>query len=266
MGEEGAVKRMRNAIIITGAGSGIGRAVALATPPEYGVVVLVGRRRSPLEEVARLIRETGGRARIEECDVREEAHVTALIARLGGVGLLPVRVVAMAAIDLGGSAHELDLSAWREVIDVNLTGTFLLTREVIKTLVERGEPGSVVLCSSPAAFAGFSAGGATAYAASKGGVSAMTRTLAVEYASAGVRVNAVVPGATETPLMWAGVSDADRTRMRTIVEGEIPLGRLASPEEAARPVLWLLSDEASYVTGSHLTCDGGILAKASISI
>jgi len=133
-------------------------------------------------------------------------------------------------------------------------------------MLAAGRGGSIVLCSSPAAFAGFAAGGASAYAASKGGVSALTRTLAVDYARYGVRVNAIVPGPTETPLMWAAVPDGGRAAMRVQIEAEVPLGRLADPEEPARAALWLLSDEASYVTGSHLVCDGGVLAKASVTV
>jgi NAD(P)-dependent dehydrogenase (short-subunit alcohol dehydrogenase family) len=88
----------------------------------------------------------------------------------------------------------------------------------------------------------------------------------VDYAKFGVRVNAIVPGATETPLMWAAVPEPDRPRMREVVEQEVPLGRLADPTEPAQAALWLLTDASSYVTGSHLVCDGGVLAKASISV
>jgi NAD(P)-dependent dehydrogenase (short-subunit alcohol dehydrogenase family) len=90
--------------------------------------------------------------------------------------------------------------------------------------------------------------------------------MAIDYASYGVRVNAVVPGATETDLMWSNVPAKRIPRMRKILSREIPLGRLAQPEEPARAVAWLLSEESSYVTGSHVVCDGGILAKASISV
>jgi NAD(P)-dependent dehydrogenase (short-subunit alcohol dehydrogenase family) len=90
--------------------------------------------------------------------------------------------------------------------------------------------------------------------------------MAVDYARHGIRVNAIVPGATETPLMWNNVPPDDVPRMRVQVSNEIPLGRLAQPEDPARAVAWLLSEESSYITGSHLVCDGGILAKASISV
>ena len=127
-------------------------------------------------------------------------------------------------------------------------------------------PGAIVVCSSPAAFVAFASGGTSAYSASKGGVSALVRSLAIDYAQNGIRVNAVVPGPTETPLMWAAVPTSQREEVRQQVLREVPLRRIANPSEPAAAALWLLSDEAAYVTGSHLVCDGGVLAKASISI
>jgi NAD(P)-dependent dehydrogenase (short-subunit alcohol dehydrogenase family) len=129
-----------------------------------------------------------------------------------------------------------------------------------------GGGGSIVLCGSPAAQVGLGAGGATAYAASKGAVAAMTTSLAVDYASHGVRVNAVVPGPTETPLMWSNVPAARRAEVRSELEAQVPLGRLARPDEIASTALWLLSDASSYTTGSLVRCDGGVLAKASVSV
>ena len=107
---------------------------------------------------------------------------------------------------------------------------------------------------------------APAYSASKGGISALIRCLAVDYAPYRIRVNAIVPGATETALMWDNVPPQDIPALRATVHTEFPLGRLAEPEEPARAIAWLLSEQASYVTGSHLICDGGILAKGSISV
>jgi NAD(P)-dependent dehydrogenase (short-subunit alcohol dehydrogenase family) len=149
---------------------------------------------------------------------------------------------------------------------VNLTGAFLTAQATLAAMLAAGQRGSVVLCSSPAAFVAFAAGGASAYAASKGGVSALTRSLAVDYARHGIRVNAIVPGPTETPLMWAAVAESDRPIMRERLAGEVPLGRLADPAEVAMAALWLIGDQSSYVTGSHLVCDGGVLAKASVSV
>jgi NAD(P)-dependent dehydrogenase (short-subunit alcohol dehydrogenase family) len=170
-----------------------------------------------------------------------------------------------AGIDRNGFAHELPIEVWEAVIATNLTGTFLACQQALHSLLQSGRRGSLVCCSSPASFVGFSAGAASAYSASKGGVSSLIRTLAVDYAKYGIRVNAVVPGATETPLMWATVPEDQRPELREAVCREIPLGRLAQPEEPAEAVLWLLSEQSGYVTGSHLVCDGGTLAKGSIS-
>jgi len=149
---------------------------------------------------------------------------------------------------------------------VNLRGTFLTCKHVLGALLRSGRGGALVCTSSPTSFVAQAAGGVPAYSASKGGVSALVRCLAIDYAPYGIRVNAIVPGATETPLMWDNVSPDEVRRLRATIGDEVPLGRLADAEEPARAAVWLLSDDASYVTGSHLVCDGGILAKASISV
>ena len=133
-------------------------------------------------------------------------------------------------------------------------------------MVEARAGGSVVCTSSIAAFAGFAAGGAGAYSATKGGISSLVRCLAVDYASHGIRVNALVPGATETRLMWNNVQPEQVHQMREQLSREIPLGRIANPEEPARAAIWLLSDDSSYVTGTQLVCDGGVLAKSALSV
>ena len=251
-------------VAVTGAGSGIGRATAVLAAAAGARVTILDRDGTAAEQTLQDV--TGDGAHAEECDVTDGAALRAAFDaaehRFG-----PIRgLVAAAGIDRGGLAHELPEQTWREVVDINLTGAFLTTREVLRRMVEHRVAGSVVLCSSPAAFVGFAAGGASAYTASKGGVSALTRSLAVDYARHGIRVNALVPGATETPLMWAAVADSERDAMRRQVEREVPLGRMADPTEPARAALWLLGKDSSYVTGSHLVCDGGVLAKASISV
>jgi NAD(P)-dependent dehydrogenase (short-subunit alcohol dehydrogenase family) len=178
----------------------------------------------------------------------------------------PTGLFAAAGIDIGGPAHRLPVADWSRVLDVNLTGAYLAARTVIATMLDAGVGGSIVLCSSPAAFVAFAAGGTSAYAASKGGVAALVRALAIDYAGEGIRVNAIVPGPTETPLMWASVPDTERAALREQVCAEVPLGRIADPVEPARAALWLLGPDSAYVTGSQLVCDGGVLAKSSISI
>ncbi|MHA6803755.1 SDR family NAD(P)-dependent oxidoreductase [Salinifilum ghardaiensis] len=254
-------------IVITGGGSGIGRAVALLLASSQVPVAVVDKDEAAAAEVAASAREAGApAATARPCDVTDESQLNQAVDIAVGENDAPPRgLVAAAGLDISGRVHRLDSADWRRVLEVNLTGSFLAAQAVLRHLVATGTPGSLVLCSSPAAQVAFAAGGANAYAASKGGVSALVRTLAVDYAAYGIRANAIVPGATETPLMWTGTPEAERERLRTAIRSEIPLGRLADPEEPARAAAWLLGPEASYVTGSHLVCDGGVLAKGSIS-
>jgi NAD(P)-dependent dehydrogenase (short-subunit alcohol dehydrogenase family) len=251
-------------VVVTGGGSGIGRAVAVLAAAAGARVTVLDRDGAAAQQTLAAIAADSARA--VTCDVTDGTELRAVLDDAEHACGPVTGLVAAAGIDRGGLAHELPEQTWRDVVDVNLTGAFLAAREVLWRMVDRGTRGSLVLCSSPAAFVGFAAGGASAYAASKGGVSALTRSLAVDYARHGIRVNALVPGATETPLMWAAVAESDRDSVRRQVEQEVPLGRLADPAEPARAALWLLGDQSSYVTGSHLVCDGGVLAKASISV
>lgn len=254
----------RSALLVTGAGSGIGRAVACAAARDGWLVHASDLDHAAAATTLDRIRQRGGRGTSHCLDVTDSAAVAQTLAALDTASA-PLRGLFTAAgIDSGGAAHELDPVAWRRVLEVNATGTFLVVQQALKAMMHGG--GSIVLCSSPAAQVGFSAGGATAYGASKGAISSMTRTLAVDYARFGVRVNAIVPGPTETPLMWANVPSAEVERMRDQAISEVPLGRMAQPDEIAESVLWLLSDRASYTTGSLIGCDGGVLAKSSISV
>ncbi|MDF2826744.1 MAG: oxidoreductase [Mycobacterium sp.] len=258
------------ALVVTGAASGIGRAVAVGAARDGWFVHVLDLDHDGAATTVDLVRAAGGDGRVHVLDVTDAAAVESAMSVVEGAGL-PLRgVFAGAGIDMGGAAHELDPGTWRRVLDVNVTGTFLVVREVLRTMIDGDGDGdgggSVVLCGSPAATVGFAAGGATAYGASKGAISSMVRTLAVDYARHGVRVNAIVPGPTETPLMWANVPADEVDATRAQIEREVPLGRLARPEEIAEPVLWLLSDRSSYTTGSLVGCDGGVLAKSSISV
>ena len=180
---------------------------------------------------------------------------------------MPTAVLANAGIERDGPAHELPVEDWRTVLEVNLTGAFLTARAAIGALLDADARGSLVVTSSPAAFLGFAGGGNAAYAASKGGLSAMARSLAIDYAARGIRVNAIVPGATDTPLLVANVPQDERAAARAAIRADaraqIPLGRMATPGEIAEAALWLWSDASSYVTGSHLVVDGGLLAKSA---
>ncbi len=253
---------------ITGGGSGIGRAVALLAAERGARVAVVDVDRDRAEQVAG---EAAGRGAAGAlglgCDVGREGQLRQALERCERELGVADAVLANAGIEINAPAHELTLEQWQQVIDVNLTGTFLTARHGIAALLRSDRVGALVCTSSPAAFVGFAGGGNAAYAASKGGISALVRSLALDYAAHGIRVNAVVPGATATPLLVTGVPADDRDAAWAGLERDareqVPLQRLARPEEIAQAVLWLLSDEASYVTGSHLVCDGGLLAKGA---
>ncbi|WP_028934643.1 SDR family NAD(P)-dependent oxidoreductase [Pseudonocardia spinosispora] len=252
------------ALLVTGAASGIGRAVCeLGSKAGYHVHAL-DRDVEGVTATVDAICAAGGQATGHLVDVTRVEEVSGAFESVAK-GPRLVGLFASAGIDLGGMAHELDPETFRRVLDVNTTGAFLVVQQALRVMIAAGG-GSIVLCGSPAAQVGFAAGGVTAYGASKGAIASMTRTLAVDYAPHGLRVNAVVPGPTDTDLMWAGVAVGDRAAVRTKIIGEVPLGRLAHPDEIARCVLWLLSDLSSYTTGSLIGCDGGVLAKSSISM
>jgi NAD(P)-dependent dehydrogenase (short-subunit alcohol dehydrogenase family) len=254
-------------ILITGGGSGIGRAVALGCAQRGARVAVIDIDKDRAAQVAELALGNGAEAAVGiACDVQKEAEVERACAvcqeQLGP----PYGLVASAGIDLSGYVHEMVHEDWRTILAINLDGVYLTCKHAIWDMLAAGRGGSIVLVSSPAAFVSFAAGGASAYSASKGGVSALVRCLAVDYARNGIRVNAVVPGPTETPLMWANVPVEKWDALRQKICAEVPMGRLADPSEIGLAIAWLLSDESSYVTGSHLICDGGVLAKGSISV
>lgn len=249
------------ATLITGSGSGIGAASAELLAGRGERLVLADLHADTLEAVADRCREAGSPGvQVEVVDVtdasRVEAAVAAGVEAFGAVD----RLVTSAGIDRGAPAHEMTEENWDQVVDINLKGTFLAIRAVLARLIEEEKPGSIVCVSSIAAQVGLDE--AAAYCASKGGVSAMVRALAIEYAAHGVRINAIAPGATETPLMWANVGDDELQEVRGVVDDVVPMGRLAKPVEQAQVVAWLLSDEASYVTGSVLVSDGGVVSAS----
>ncbi len=255
---------IRDTVLVTGATSGIGRAVAEAALDAGLKVGLIGRRREALDEtLAVLGKNRDERIAALVCDVTEEAEVAAAVAeaseRLGPPGGL----VTSAAIDRGGLLHELSADDFDAVLATNLRGTFLLCRACLPAMIEVGA-GSIVCMSSPLGLV--ATAGSGAYSASKAAINAVIRSLALDYAEHGIRANALLPGPTETKLMWANVPDAEVAEMRATIKREVPLGRLADPVEIARPALWLLSDQASYVTGAAIPCDGGVLAKASVTV
>jgi cyclopentanol dehydrogenase len=238
--------------LISGAARGQGAAEARLFAREGASVVLGDVRVEQGEQVAREIVEAGGKAVFTRLDVsREDDWTRAVELAEGTFGKLDVLVNNAAIIGLEG-IMDTTLELWNRVIGVNQTGTFLGMRAAIPAM-RRAGGGSIVNISSVLATMG--SGNSASYTASKGAVSALTRTVSVELATEGIRVNAVHPGGVETPMAAECLGDDVEAR-RALVAAH-PLGRIGEPEEIATGVLFLASDDASFVTGASLVIDGG---------
>jgi NAD(P)-dependent dehydrogenase (short-subunit alcohol dehydrogenase family) len=254
-------------IVVTGGGGGIGRATALLCARRGDRIAILDKNGESAKQAAEEAVLLGAEGALGlSCDVTDEDQVARAFAESLETFGAPYGVFANAGIDVGGLIHEMALLEWKHIVDTNLTGVFLTCKHGLRQMLTAQVAGSVVCTSSPAGFAAMAAGGCGAYSATKGAISSLVRCMAIDYAKFGIRVNAVAPGATETGMMWNNVAPGAQETMRAQLNREIPLGRLAKPEEPARVVAWLLSDEAGYITGSHVVCDGGILAKSSISV
>jgi NAD(P)-dependent dehydrogenase (short-subunit alcohol dehydrogenase family) len=243
--------------VITGAGSGIGRVAASLFAAEGARVVVADVVADHAGAAVAQIVEAGGTALAVTVDVSDEAQVAAMVAAAvdayGGLhvmfnnaGIFP---------DDDGGILDTPPETWQRVMEVNLKGVWLGCRAAVPAMLDSGG-GSIVNVASFVALVG-AATAQMAYTASKGGVLAMTRELAVEYARRGIRANSICPGPIETPLLAELLSDPERRQRRLV---HIPIGRFGRPEEIAKAALFLASDDASFVTGSALVVDGGITA------
>lgn len=237
--------------LVTGAASGIGRSVASRFAREGATVVFTDRDQAGAKRAA----EGVPAAIALELDVSDEASVVAAYADIAGRGLTVDVVVANAGIQLFGQDNriaELDLDTWERTLRVNLTGTFLTVKHAVRAMLARG--GSIILTGSPTGLNGEGAA-FTAYSTSKAGIHGLTRTVAAAYAADGIRVNAVVPGYTETPLVSAISGNGES---RAAIISRIPLGRAGTPEDVEGIMVFLASDEAAFATGSLFRVDGGM--------
>lgn len=253
-------------VLITGASSGIGQAIAIRLATE-GCNIAINYRKSAeeaenteeiaLQKACGEVENCGVRSLLVQGDVSREEDVVevvnSVVEKFGSLDLL----VNNAGIQTECPSHEVKTEDFDRVINVNLRGSYLCAREAIKHFLSQNRPGVIINISSvheiiPRPMY-------ISYSISKGGMENMTKTLALEYANRGIRVNAIAPGATITPINEAWTNDPEK---KAVVESHIPMGRAGTSEEMAAAVAFLASDEAAYITGQTLFIDGGLTLYA----
>ncbi|MEU7134407.1 glucose 1-dehydrogenase [Streptomyces sp. NPDC046261] len=244
-------------VLVTGGGTGIGRAIALAFAREGARVVVAGRRPEPLEETVSLVEAEGGEATAVTADVSRSEDVEALVGRtVARYGTLDVAVNNVGTFIPPTKLADIPEDHWHTLMATNLTGLWLSMKHEIGHMRAHGGGAIVNISSNLGAHKRLP--GLSAYAASKAAVSALTRGAALDHIGDGVRINAVSPGPVQTSMSSRpGESDADKAER---MSREVPAGRAGTPEEIAAAVLYLASGEAGYAVGTELVLDGGVTA------
>jgi NAD(P)-dependent dehydrogenase (short-subunit alcohol dehydrogenase family) len=245
--------------VVTGAAKGIGRATAMAFAQSGAQVAILDMDKEGGEKVVQEIRQDHGEAMLLLTDISKEQDVQAAMEKtISSWGHIDI-LVNNAGVYFQANAVDTPQEAWNKVLAVNLTGAYLCTKYAVREMIKRGG-GVVINVGSEAGLVGIK--GQVAYNVSKGGIIALTRSCAVDFADMGVRVNCVCPGTTFTPLVQTAINRApDPAAARRALEERRPLNRLGRPEEIAAAILFMASDEVGYATGAILSVDGGFTTQ-----
>jgi len=249
-------------VIVTGGGTGIGRAIATLLAGQGMNVVLAGRREAPLLETMEAILAAGGRAMAQTCDIRESAQIAALFAAArAAYGTVDV-LVNNAGGQFPASALDISPRGWNAVLGTNLSGTFFCCQAMGRLAAEEGRGKTIVNMTIPWFDRGCA--GLSHAVAARAGVVALTKSLAIEWAPLGVRVNCIAPGMVQTEGLVEEEFHGD-PEGATAMLAAVPVGRAASPAEIARAVAFMVSDDSSYMTGHTLVFDGAVSLGPGIS-
>lgn len=255
---ENVTRLSGRAAIITGAGTGIGRAIALAMAREGAKVAVAGRRRDKLEEVVQAIRQVGREAEVAVCDVTSESDTKRAVKEAEqSFGYLNVLVNNAGALSVS-TVESISVEDWDRVIATNLKGPFLMSRAVVPAM-RRAGGGAIVNVGSILGLVAMR--GRAAYCASKGGVTMLTKAMALDHAPEKIRVNCICPAIVETDLIRDLFSkSAEGQAARVARLAALPLGRFGRPEDIAELAVFLASEESSWMTGTAIPVDGGLSA------
>ncbi|WP_445491036.1 SDR family oxidoreductase [Niallia sp. 03133] len=243
--------------VITGASSGIGKATAELFSKEGATVLCADIKEEKMRDVVKDIQSSGGDAKAYFVDVSDEHKVVEFANQIKEeYGYIDILFNNAGTDTEGGKLHEYPIELWDKLMSVDLRGTFLVSKFLIPLMLNKG--GSIINNSSVSGLAADL--DRSGYNAAKGGITNLTRAMAIDYARDGIRVNCIAPGTIETPLLNDIMGEEAGKKFRQAYEWVDPMGRLGNPEEIASVVLFLASEDSSYVTGEYITIDGGHMA------